>query len=88
MECLHRLLWWGIEVIAMDLQEVNIRCLQALERRVNLVEDSRTRKARLVHVFLRVLYPGLSHDAYTWVTASNKEALGEDYDLLARDIVL
>lgn len=89
MKRLHGLLERGVVVEAMDLEDIDVVGVEALERGVDLVEDGRAREVVLVDVVLGLLERlAVQEVAHVGLLAHAPEALGHDDDLLARDTVL
>jgi hypothetical protein len=72
----------------VDLEQVDVRRVQALEGRFDLVEDRGAREPGLVDVVARVVDAGDGARVHVRVVAREHEALGEDEDAVARDVVL
>jgi hypothetical protein len=72
----------------VDLEQVDVRRVQALEGRLDLVEDGGAREPGLVDVVARVGDAGDGARVHVRVVAREHEALGEDEDAVARDAVL
>jgi hypothetical protein len=89
MQRLHCLLNWGIRVESVDLQQVDVVGIKALERSIYSVEDSLARQTTLVCVVpeLRQLLPILN-GPQPWVLACVTEAFCKDNKLVARKLVL
>ena len=73
----------------MDLEQIDVVRLEALQARVDLVEDSSARQPALVHVvaLFGELWAEERHRAQVLIVDEDK-ALGQDDDFLARNIVL
>ena len=88
---LHDLLGRDGRVEAVDLQEVDVRRVQALQRLLDVVEDRGAREAGLVDVLLALVHGGEQRgreDVVVGTLADEAVALGRDDDLLAGDLVL
>jgi len=72
----------------VDLQEIDVRGLETSERRVDSVEDCSTRQARLVNVLGQLTETGHEECREGRITCDKAIALGGDYDLGARNVVL
>jgi hypothetical protein len=72
----------------MDLEQVDVVRVQALEAALDLVEDRLTGEPRLVHVVARVLQPGVLHGVEADVVRHQDEALGQNRDAVTRDVEL
>ena len=72
----------------MDLEEVDVLEIEALERRVDSIEDGLARQASLVRVVLELGQLFRVQDASeAWVFADDAEAFREDDELVAGEVV-
>ena len=89
MQRLHRLLDRRRRVEAVDLQEIDVVHLQALERSVDGVEDGRARKPALVGVVFELRHLGRVEDGSDLgLLAYVAVAFAEDGQLVPGQVVL
>lgn len=88
MQRLHGLLYRDCPIKAMDLQQVDVTCAQALQTRVYGVEDGRPAQTALVDVVFALpdLFGVLDMRDGRFF-ADNAKAFGQQDQLLARDLV-
>ena len=86
VQCLHGLLDGRGLIEAVDLEQVDVARLEPAQRRVDGIEDRGARETVLVDVVTGA--SELGRHARPGRLADGEEALGQDNDLLARDIVL
>ena len=85
---LHRLLDGRQRVEPVDLQQVDVRRVQPLQRRLHLVEDGRARQPALVLVLGQHRHLLLGELAAPRALLHRVEALGHDHQLVPRQRVL
>jgi len=89
MQGTHGFLRRGIGIPAVDLQHVDIRCIQPFERSLNLVEDGGAGQAKVVDVVFGLGNMGAEkRGAQVGCLADGKVALGHDDHLVARNVIL
>ena len=89
MQCLHRLLDWSVVVESVDLQEIDVVGIEALQGGIDLVEDGLARQTALVGVVSELWKLRAILDcSQTWVLARVSVAFGEDDELMAGKFVL
>ena len=89
MQSLHRLLDRRMVVESMDLEQVHILNVHALEGGIDGVEDGCSAEAAFVHVVFRLcdfLTP--HHSSHVWCLAYVAEAFAEDDQFSAFEVVL
>jgi hypothetical protein len=77
-----------LEITAMDLQKINVGRIKPGKRSLDLIEDSSTRQATLVHVIASVIQFGMKEASYRWVITHKCPALGQNHKTMARNVEL
>ena len=91
VERLHGLLGGSIRVEAVNLVEVDVRGVEALERTFHSVEDCGAREAHPVGVLPALaqgLILGWREDVVVVVLRGEEKAFGQDDDFVAGDLIL
>lgn len=87
MESLHRFLDRHSLVKAMDLEKIDVICIEAFERRIDRGEDTLAGETSLVDIVHRLVDVLESHYLSAVTFADSTAALGADDQLMARDVV-
>jgi hypothetical protein len=77
-----------VQVRPVNLEQVDVVRLKALKARVDLGEDGLAGEAGLVHVVTGIAKPRDVRNVDADVVVDLEEALGEDNDSMAGDVVL
>jgi hypothetical protein len=89
MESLHSLLGSRIvEISPMDLEEVDVRSVEPLQRRLDLVEDCRTSESTLIDVVPCIPQIGYGIAVLIDLVVRQTVALGQDDEQMTRDTEL
>ena len=72
----------------MNLQQIDVRCVETGERSVDGVEDRCTGETKLILALLEGFELGIEVGVNTWGVSHKTITFSEDEDLIARDIVL
>ena len=84
----HRLFGRHIGVKSVDLEEIEVGCLQTRKRGVDGVEDGRAGKTTLVDVLRLVVEIRLDVSMNAGVVGNERKAFRCDHDLVTGDLIL
>lgn len=84
----HRFFRCGVGVIAVNLQEVDVRSLKTFERGVYSIEDRLSRKTGLVDILPGILEVREPDCAHPDILMDQTIAFSENKDFLSRDVIL
>jgi hypothetical protein len=88
MQGFHRFLGGDLGVVSVDLEEIEVRGLQARERGVDRVEDGRAGEPTLVDVSWLFVELGREVRVSTKIIADETKAFRRDHDLVTGDFML
>jgi hypothetical protein len=89
MESLHSLFGSRIvEISPMDLEEVDVRSVEPLQRRLDLIEDCRTSESTLIDVVPCIPQIGYGIAVLIDLVVRQTVALGQDDEQMTRDTEL